>query len=1076
MMRFAATRVQRAMGARTRAVIVGHTASSITTSTATALFISARRYASLNRATIAEQVKQNGVYSAELVDEVVNRFVDNFSGTDYCAHNREANVVRHIQGVLTAHAKANLGDVYSYHHEDDRTAFYLCDNTPAQKLDMARRVANFVQKHNNLPNNSNQTNSSSSSNTNTTAAGSSASPATPVVSCGTSVHGYTGKDDKIAMFTVLVEPYEASHAADDNGHSSNDMNLDEYTVEKIQTPFFARHISGEQREVVRRLMSQLQHTVTPQIEVIANNNTNSNDDNNSQEVDFHMVSTVDHVDYLGSLTAVFQEMNEVEVRGCASYSFRNGTRYYHFILRGRNVSEHTAAIATRASMVSLLPHRAYNAITRMHHHGELRAEEAVFISSAILFASYFTPSPTDDDYRYIRALVQKEQNGVNRLNQLRLTLSQEMMSERYMGNLVGLYPHFVRDIFDDFAQGSCPTRRARIAAAVTRQFNDDQRTAYDRAVFMSFLKFNEVIVKHNFFKSDKVALAFRLDARFLRELEYPRTPHGVFLLVGSVWRGFHIRFTDIARGGVRMILSNATNYRKNKRLVFQENYNLAHTQLLKNKDIPEGGSKGTILVSSQYLSRFHEGRCRRIFLQYVDALLDLVVPGESGVVDRLQQPEILFLGPDENTAGSFPAAGARYSRARGYAAWKSFTTGKDLILGGVPHDVYGMTTRSVRAFVQGIYRKLQLDETTMRKCQTGGPDGDLGSNEILQSREKVVGMVDISASLHDPHGLHRESLAHLARERLPLSHFPRDRLSPEGFLVRTDERQVRLPDGTVVEDGARLRDEFHFTRYSDAEVFVPCGGRPNSVTLANVGRLLHIPDATGEAMMAGKLDHIHPNQLKFKIIVEGANLFISQDARLALERCGVVLIKDASANKGGVTSSSLEVYAGLCLSDEEHAQYMSANSATDAPVFYQNYVKEIMERVEENARREFDAIWRESERHPGKPRTLISDELSTKNVEIRSHLLNSDLFKSEVLMRYVMQAYTPRTLLEVVPIETILQRVPTNYQRAICAMWLASRYVYDAGIDSNEFDFFTFMTETLKAAHAAESDSRKSVS
>jgi glutamate dehydrogenase len=36
---------------------------------------------------------------------------------------------------------------------------------------------------------------------------------------------------------------------------------------------------------------------------------------------------------------------------------------------------------------------------------------------------------------------------------------------------------------------------------------------------------------------------------------------------------------------------------------------------------------------------------------------------------------------------------------------------------------------------------------------------------------------------------------------------------------------------------------------------------------------------------------------RFKIIVEGANLFLTQDARLELEKAGVILYKDASANK-----------------------------------------------------------------------------------------------------------------------------------------------------------------------------------
>ena len=55
-------------------------------------------------------------------------------------------------------------------------------------------------------------------------------------------------------------------------------------------------------------------------------------------------------------------------------------------------------------------------------------------------------------------------------------------------------------------------------------------------------------------------------------------------------------------------------------------------------------------------------------------------------------------------------------------------------LGGIPHDTYGMTTRSVHQYVLGILNKLGLDESQIKKLQTGGPDGDLGSNEIKISK------------------------------------------------------------------------------------------------------------------------------------------------------------------------------------------------------------------------------------------------------------------------------------------------------------------------------------------------------
>lgn len=77
---------------------------------------------------------------------------------------------------------------------------------------------------------------------------------------------------------------------------------------------------------------------------------------------------------------------------------------------------------------------------------------------------------------------------------------------------------------------------------------------------------------------------------------------------------------------------------------FDENYGLASTQTLKNKDIPEGGAKGTILPNLNATPRL-------CFEKYVDSILDLLIPGQSpGIKERLVdlygKPELLFFGPD----------------------------------------------------------------------------------------------------------------------------------------------------------------------------------------------------------------------------------------------------------------------------------------------------------------------------------------------------------------------------------------------------------------------------------------------
>jgi glutamate dehydrogenase len=60
---------------------------------------------------------------------------------------------------------------------------------------------------------------------------------------------------------------------------------------------------------------------------------------------------------------------------------------------------------------------------------------------------------------------------------------------------------------------------------------------------------------------------------------------------------------------------------------------------------------------------------------------------------------------------------------------------------------------------------------------------------------------------------------------------------------------------------------------------IPC--RPEAVNISNVAALV---DSEGKP--------------HFKHIVEGANLFFTQQARFYLEKRKVILFKDSSANKG----------------------------------------------------------------------------------------------------------------------------------------------------------------------------------
>ncbi|CAO0796416.1 unnamed protein product [Mucor circinelloides] len=641
------------------------------------------------------------------------------------------------------------------------------------------------------------------------------------------------------------------------------------------------------------------------------------------------------------------------------------------------------------------------------------------------------------------------------LAKMKKRLRQDTFTREYILDIVKQYPDLIKLLYAHFAKVHYVNQReASLQPTISYQrlttmenLTEEQllkkikamtSNSHEQLVFEAFMTFNKHVLKTNFYQTTKVALSFRMDPSFLPEIEYPNTPYGLFLVVGSEFRGFHIRFSDVARGGIRMIRSrNREAYSINLRTLFDENYNLAGTQHRKNKDIPEGGSKGTILLDVD-----QQDKPLVAFEKYVDSILDLLIDGETiGIKDKLvdltDKPEILFFGPDEGTADYMDWASS-HAKKRGASFWKAFTTGKSQSMGGIPHDKYAMTTRSVHQYVLGIYRKLHLKEEEVTKFQTGGPDGDLGSNEIKISSDKTIAVVDGSGVLYDAAGINRTELTRLANSRLMISNFDTGNLSSEGFRVLVDENNVKLHDGSVVENGLNFRNSFHTNALAQATLFVPNGGRPESVGLDNVQALIECGN--------GPL---------FKYIVEGANLFFTQEARLRLEKAGILVIKDASANKGGVTSSSLEVLAALAFDDAEFEEHMCIRDGV-VPEFYEAYVKEVQSIIERNANLEFEALWEEHKKS-GTPISILSDELSIAIVQLNEQLQSTGLWDNVALRETVLKRAFPKLLLEKLGLETLLKRVPENYVKAIFGATLASQFVYKYGPHPDNFAFFDFM-------------------
>jgi len=831
---------------------------------------------------------------------------------------------------------------------------------------------------------------------------------------------FPGRKSRLAIYVAESSPFPG-----------RPVGQSEDRLEAIASPAFLKDKHPAHQESYHRLIQHVVQSSTDSWAGIVP--TTSVDDPTCREWGQYLIQygiRQRHPVYVRQFSHVLEHLH-IKATKKHVETFENGITCYHLYC---DLPPAQAEDCLRA--LQLVPYMKQSPIIRLFLAGSIDVDALTYFTCAVKFAFHFVQKDTQEYLTLAKALEHDVANK-EKLDHLYLQAISDLLTEERVYEVVLRYPEFCAQLYQDFRRIALGERDRQFNADLAKQLTMNRDEA-DVKVLTAMLTFNAHLTGTNFFRRGGTpsSLVFRLEPSFLRSVSqaiFPEVPHTLFLVVGRSFYGFHVRFRDVARGGIRVIKSrDEATYRRNASTVFEECYNLAFTQQRKNKDIPEGGAKGTILLHPDAQSKTHEA-----FLDYIDGLLDCMLPDKAGI--HCPNPDILFFGPDENTA-NLMEVGASHARSRGYKLWKSLTTGKPPSQGGIPHDVYGMTTLGVHTFKVGLLQALGKREEEMTKVQTGGPDGDLGSNEIKISKDRTVGIVDGSGVAYDPAGLNRTELLRLAEERIPIGNFNPALLKAGGFLVKVGDSNVTLPDGTVVQRGDLFRDSFHLSDYATADLFVPCGGRPKAVTAENVAQMF----TNGRP--------------KFQCVVEGANLFFTDSARKVLEAAGVHVLKDASTNKGGVTSSSLEVLAALVMPDEDHQQLMCIPPGGTAPEFYQQYVQHIQSIIADKARLEFNCLWEEKQRDPTGFYCATTERLSTKINGL------ADMIGAEIddvadmdLIRKVLRRCIPSLLLQRYGVDYVARALPRNYMHAAVAAYLAATYVYECGFGATEYAFHKFL-------------------
>ena len=581
---------------------------------------------------------------------------------------------------------------------------------------------------------------------------------------------------------------------------------------------------------------------------------------------------------------------------------------------------------------------------------------------------------------------------------------------------------------------------------------------FRRSIFRCCITFIRHTLKTNFFVLGKQALAFRLDPKYLSSLDSaftadlpPQTPFRITFFFGRFGVGYHIGFSDIARGGWRTIITgNRDDYVTNTDTLFREVFVLAHTQHLKNKDIYEGGSKMVVVLDASDLEEADFVTQRMYKLQYgfINAFLDIFIT-ENGkvsnprVVDYYGEDEPIELGPDENMHDSMIETIASLSVRRGYMLGDGIISSKK---NGINHKEYGVTSTGVVKFAEITMEDLGKDisRDAFSVKFTGGPNGDVAGNAIRIlfekcPRVKINLILDGTGALFDPDGGSRSELKRILFTG-DIDAFRPSKLHKGGFLLfrsnprtkglKTLYRKVsRSESGELVEQWLSP-DDFH-REYDSlifevrADLFIPAGGRPETVHDGNWRKFF--PEG-GEPTL--------------RAIVEGANSFITPDARVQLQKRGIVIMRDASANKCGVISSSYEVIANLIMGEKEFL----ANK--------ERYVSDVIEILEKRAADEAHLILDRFKESNGKLLfTEISDAIS---VEINDHYArlfsylqdHPKLFANR-LFRMALFSHLPRLLRENRKYHARINKLPGKYRSAILASEIASSLTYRSNRDSD---------------------------
>jgi glutamate dehydrogenase len=409
-------------------------------------------------------------------------------------------------------------------------------------------------------------------------------------------------------------------------------------------------------------------------------------------------------------------------------------------------------------------------------------------------------------------------------------------------------------------------------------------------------------------------IALKLDSRKVDGMPRPRPQFEIFICSPRL-EAVHLRFGPVARGGIRWS-DRPQDFRT-------EVLGLVKAQQVKNAVIVPVGAKGGFVPKRLPAGNRDAVQAEAIaaYKIFMSTLLDLtdnldlqrVLPPERVVRHDADDP-YLVVAADKGTA-TFSDIANEIAREHGFWLNDAFASGGSA---GYDHKKMGITARGAWESVKRHFREMNVDlsRTPFSVVGVGDMSGDVFGNGMLREQTiRLIAAFDHRDIFIDPNPDPERSFVERRRlfdlPRSSWQDFDRSVISPGGGVFSRTAKEIDLS----IE--ARTALGLTAAKATPQEVINAILKAPvDLLWFGGIGTYIRAPGESDDSVGDRANDAVRATavELRCKVIGEGANLGLTQRARVEAALRGIRLNNDAIDNSAGVNTSDVEVNLKIALS------------------------------------------------------------------------------------------------------------------------------------------------------------------